>query len=138
MAQTTILIVDDEPNQRFILERALHMFNESWRIIATASAAEALEAIAQHPPDLIITDYHMPLMTGIEMIEVIRKQNLAAPVIMMTAYGTPELQRTAEGLGITHFLTKPVPLTTLRRLTVAALQARAVNDTAQSVESSRP
>ena len=122
MAHITILIVDDEPNQRFILERALHMFNSNWRTVATASGIEALEAIDQQQPDMIITDYHMPNMTGLELIDIIRKRNITVPIILMTAYGTPELQRASEGLGIAHFLTKPVPLTTLRRLTVAALR----------------
>ncbi len=122
MAHITILIVDDEPNQRFILERALHMFNPNWQTVATATGSEALEAIEKQLPDLIITDYHMPNMTGLELIDIIRKRNINTPIILMTAYGTPELQRASEGLGIAHFLTKPVPLTTLRRLTVAALR----------------
>jgi CheY-like chemotaxis protein len=132
MPHQIILIVDDEPNQRMILEQALHMFDTSWQVIAVASASEALSAIERQQPDLIITDYHMPDMTGLELVEQIQARQLAIDVIVMTAYGSPEVQEAAEALGVTHFLTKPVPLTTLRRLTVAALRAGRANGTGRS------
>jgi CheY-like chemotaxis protein len=132
MSQHTILIVDDEPNQRMILEQALHMFDADWTVIAAKSASEALEMIDRQMPDLIITDYHMPEMTGLELIEQIQARKLPIHVIVMTAYGSPDVQDAAEALGVTHFLTKPVPLTTLRRLTVAALRAGSTNGTGRS------
>lgn len=132
MSQHTILIVDDEPNQRMILEQALHMFDADWTIIAAKSASEALEIIDRQLPDLIITDYHMPDMTGLELIEQIQARHLSIHVIVMTAYGSPDVQDAAEALGVTHFLTKPVPLTTLRRLTVAALRAGSATGTGRS------
>lgn len=121
MAQPTILIVDDEPNQRFILEQALQMLADTWHIIVVTSAIEALAQIEKQLPDLIITDYHMPGMTGLELIEQVRKHPTRIPIILMTAYNTPELQLAARHLGVDHALTKPVPLALLRQLTAEAL-----------------
>lgn len=117
MAQPSILIVDDEPNQRFILEQALQMMPGNWQIIAAASAAEALAAIERQVPDLIITDYHMPTMNGLELIALVRRRKISAPIILITAYSSPEVSSEAQRLGVIHYLTKPVPLATLRQLT---------------------
>ncbi|MDZ4718518.1 MAG: response regulator [Roseiflexaceae bacterium] len=119
--QPTILIVDDEPNQRFILEQALQMLADTWKIIVVTSAIEALAQIEQQLPDLIITDYHMPGMTGIELIEQVRKRQIRMPIILMTAYNTPEVQIAARRLGVDHALTKPVSIALLRQLTTEAL-----------------
>ena len=121
MAQPTILIVDDEPNQRFILEQALKMLADTWQIIVVTSAIEALVQIERQLPDLIITDYHMPGMTGLELIEQVRKRHIRIPIILMTAYNTPEIQLAARRLGVDHALTKPVPIALLRQLTAEAL-----------------
>jgi len=121
MAQPTILIVDDEPNQRFVLEQALQMLASDWNIIAVTSAIEALAQIERTQPDLIITDYHMPGMTGLELIEHVRSRQISIPIILMTAYSTPEVQVAARRLGVDHYLTKPVPIATLRQLTFEAL-----------------
>jgi CheY-like chemotaxis protein len=123
MGQPTILIVDDEPNQRFILEQALQMLADTWNIIVVTSAIEALAQIDQQLPDLIITDYHMPGMTGLELIEQVRKRQIRIPIILMTAYNTPEIQIAARHLGVDHALTKPVPIAVLRQLTTEALSA---------------
>jgi CheY-like chemotaxis protein len=121
MASHSILIVDDESNQRFVLEQALRLLEEDWLIIVASSAIEALAVIDRQPPDLIITDYHMPEMNGLELIERVRARRIDAQIFLMTAYSSPELQSAAERLGVAHYLMKPVPLATLRQLTTAAL-----------------
>jgi CheY-like chemotaxis protein len=125
MATTSIFIVDDEPNQRFILEQALSMLAGDWQIFVAATAHEALDQIARYSPDVIITDYHMPEMNGIELAEQVRAMNLNSHIILITAYTSPEVISEAKRLGIQHYLTKPVPLTTLRRLTLSLIAGAA-------------
>lgn len=122
MTLHSILIVDDEGNQRFIVEQALRSLAPDWLITTAASAHEALESIAAHVPDLIITDYNMPIMNGLELIAQVRQQRIGTRIILMTAYSSPELYAAAQHLKIDHYLTKPVPLTDLRRLAVSALE----------------
>ena len=122
MTLRSILIVDDEENQRFIVEQALRTLAFDWVIITAASAQEALESIAGHTPDLIITDYNMPLMNGLDFIAQVRRCELETRIILMTAYSSPELHVAAQRLKVDYYLTKPVTLTDLRRLATSALE----------------
>lgn len=115
MAQHTILIVDDEANQRLMLTQALRT-NDEREIATAASVSEALEWLDQHTADLIITDYNMPSANGLALIAHVRQRALPARIILITAYYSPELQEAAQRLGVDHFLTKPFPLSLLRRL----------------------
>jgi two-component system response regulator (stage 0 sporulation protein F) len=117
----SILIVDDEANQRLMIEQALRTLAADWTIITVASGQEALDALALRPLDLIITDYHMPAMNGLELIAHVRNRYLAARIILITAYSSPELYAAVQRLGVNHYLTKPVSLAQLRNLATAAL-----------------
>lgn len=122
MTSRSILIVDDEANQRLMVEQALRALAFDWIISTAASGQEALESLAIHPPDLIITDYHMPVMNGLELITQVRQRQVGSRIILITAYSSPELYDAAQRLRVDHYLTKPVPLTLLRRLATAALE----------------
>jgi CheY-like chemotaxis protein len=122
MTVRSILIVDDEANQRLMVEQALRALADDWLISTAASGQEALEALALRTPDLIITDYHMPAMNGLELIARVRERHIPSRIILITAYSSPELYDAAQQLAVDHYLTKPVPLTLLRRLTTAALE----------------
>ena len=122
MTPRTILIVDDEANQRLMVEQALRALAFDWTISTAASGQEALESLALREPDLIITDYHMPAMNGLELIARVRERHIPSRIILITAYSSPELYDAAQRLHIDHYLTKPVPLTLLRRLATGALE----------------
>jgi CheY-like chemotaxis protein len=122
MTLRSILIVDDEANQRLMVEQALRALAFDWVISTAASGQEALESLAIQPPDLIITDYHMPIMNGLELITQVRQRRVDSRIILITAYSSPELYDAAQRLRVDHYLTKPVPLTLLRRLATAALE----------------
>jgi len=94
-------------------------------ISTAASGREALVALAFGAPDLIITDYHMPAMNGLELIKTVRERQITSRIILMTAYSSPEIYDEAQRLKVDHYLTKPVPLTHLRRLATATLEGDA-------------
>src|SRR4051794_5652211 len=128
MTPRRILIVDDEANQRLMVEQALRALAFDWTISTAASGQEALESLALHPPDLIITDYHMPIMNGLELIARVRERRIPSRIILITAYSSPELYDAAQKLHIDHYLTKPVPLTLLRRIATGTLDAAALGN----------
>ena len=129
MTPHSILIVDDEANQRLMVEQALRALAFDWTITTAASGQEALDALAQHWPDLIITDYHMPTMNGIELITQVRERQIPSRIILITAYSSPELYDAAQQLHVDQYLTKPVPLALLRRIAAGALEeASALGD----------
>jgi CheY-like chemotaxis protein len=129
MARYSILIVDDEANQRLMLEQALRALAYDWVIATAASGEEALDALALCAPDLIITDYNMPTMNGLELIARVRERQISSRIILITAYSSPELYAAVQRLGVDHYLTKPVPLKLLRRVATAALEAAVAGDT---------
>ena len=123
MTPRSILIVDDEANQRLMVEQALRALAFDWTISTAASGQEALESLALRMPDLIITDYHMPLMNGLELIARVRERHIPSRIILITAYSSPELYDAAQKLHVDHYLTKPVPLTLLRTIATDTLDA---------------
>ena len=120
MSVHTILIVDDEANQRIMLEYALQS-PDHWMIITAADAFEALARVDEQTPDLIITDYNMHTMNGIQLVEELRARGIDSRVILMTAYSSAALREAAQLLDVDHYLTKPVPLKLIRHLTAAMM-----------------
>lgn len=84
MTMTTILVVDDEFMVADILGLALE--DEGFRIIRASNGRKALEAVEREAPALVITDYMMPLMNGIELAEAIRvgRGETAPPIILVS------------------------------------------------------
>src|SRR3990167_8017282 len=83
-AKNHILVVDDEP---FVLESlALLLDSFGYNVSAYGNPREALNKLQSHKVDVVLTDIKMPEMSGIELLEEIRKFNTDVPVILMTAY----------------------------------------------------
>lgn len=122
MTLRSILIVDDEENQRFVVEQALRSTAFDWNICTAASGHEALESLAGRSPDLVITDYNMPYMNGLDLVAHIRRRQIDTRIILMTAYSSPEMHAAARRLKIDYCLIKPVRLNELRRLATTALE----------------
>lgn len=80
-----ILLVDDEPSILFTLSLLLE--EEGWQVMTAGHGREALDRLYQQRPDLIITDYMMPYVTGVELIAAIRAEPLWVdiPVLLMSA-----------------------------------------------------
>ena len=112
-----VMVVDDCEDSRFIMQKILESFN--FKVELFSSGKEALlrlerPDIAHYPIDLILIDWLMPEMNGIEASKIIReKLKLTQPIILMTAFGTDEEKREAEKAEINAFLTKPIYPSTL-------------------------
>jgi DNA-binding NtrC family response regulator len=81
-----ILIVDDEKVQREMLEGFL--VKQGYGAIAAEDGQRALEKFKSGTFDLVLTDYRMPAMEGIQLLKEIKRLNPEAVVVIMTAYGT--------------------------------------------------
>jgi DNA-binding NtrC family response regulator len=103
---STILCLDDEPAIGLILEdtleRAGHVF------IGAHTVPEALQALARGDVDLIISDYRMPGLTGLEFLELLRSEGYDVPLIMLTGYATIEHAVESIKAGAIDYITKPV------------------------------
>ncbi len=100
-----ILIVDDEPFNLDLLEQELT--DQGYAIERANDGEEALKKIDSSQPDLVLLDYNMPGLNGIEVLKELRKKECDVPAIMLTAHGTIERAVMAIKEGAYDFLTKP-------------------------------
>ena len=104
--KAVILVVDDEPLQRGILQTILD--GEGYETITAGSGSEALEAIRKVPPDVVVSDLKMAGMDGIELLGALPQTPAPPPVIIVTAHGTIDSAVEAVKLGAFDYLTKPL------------------------------
>ena len=101
-----ILVVDDEPNMLRLLKTIL-MDKTGYEVTTTNNPLEVSKMLQEAHYDLVITDLKMPLVDGIDLIDIIRGIDTAMPIIMITAYGTIETAEEAIQKGAYDFITKP-------------------------------
>ncbi len=101
-----ILVVDDEPNMLRLLKTIL-MDRTGYEVATTNNPLEVAKLLQEGPFDLVITDLKMPLVDGIDLIDIIKKIDAALPIIIITAYGTMETAEEAIQKGAYDFITKP-------------------------------
>jgi DNA-binding NtrC family response regulator len=121
-----ILIVDDEPFNLDLLEQELTDLGYSTE--RAGDGAQALSKIDNANPDLVLLDYRMPDMNGIEVLQAVRRSHKELPVVIITAHGSIELAVEAVKAGADDFITKPfdpehLALVVQRCLARAQLQA---------------
>lgn len=106
MAGEVILVVDDgKENREFIVDVVLKP--NGYNAIVAKDGVECLKLIAQHNPDLILLDYQMPNMNGVEVLQAMSQRNINIPVIMMTFYGSEEVAIEVYRLGVRDYVRKP-------------------------------
>jgi diguanylate cyclase (GGDEF)-like protein len=118
MRKERILIIDDDPDIRDVLELSLA---ERYTVVAATNGKEGLEMVKTKNPDLIITDYNMPVMNGPEFCRQLRRDILLRhlPVIMLTGKGETKDMVYGIEAGADDYLVKPFePETLLARITM--------------------
>jgi CheY-like chemotaxis protein len=117
-----ILVVDDDEDMRELLR--LHLEGAGYRVIAAEDAVAAGHRVVDSPPDLIIADYRMPYMDGVDFVGALRADSTIPdiPVIFLTAMeNAPELVGKTYGFPL---LTKPLLADELLAAVAAQLEAR--------------
>ena len=112
----TILIVDDERNERTGIEKLIHRYHYDLNVIQAKNGEEALQIFAKKHIDILLTDIKMPFMSGIELIEAVQKNGWEPVCIVYSAYGEFEYARNAISLGVIQYLLKPVKLEEFQEL----------------------
>ena len=118
-----ILIVDDEATLVFFLKQGLQEADLSCRVDIAPSGEDALTKLTYNRYDLLITDLKMPGISGFTLVEVARSLHSDIKVILMTAYGSREVQNEAKNLQVDGYLTKPFPSADLQDMATDVLQS---------------
>ncbi len=112
----SILITDDDQDFRITLRRVLEP--QGFRTLEAADGLEAVEIIRREPVHLVLIDMHMPRLTGLEAIRILRQSKALLPCILLSAEADDELERQAQSVQVFSVLRKPVS----RRIITGAIQ----------------
>jgi len=102
-----ILVIEDDPD---IMRILLHTLKAAgYAVVAAYGGEDALKKVRQFQPDLILTDLAMPKMSGVEVIELLRRdgQTCDIPIVAVTAYVWDGLAQAAGQVGCDGFIAKP-------------------------------
>jgi two-component system chemotaxis response regulator CheY len=104
----TILVVDDSKAMRLIVRRTLRQagFGE-YDVEEAANGLEALERIGKAAPALVISDWNMPEMNGIELLKELNARKVSVRFGFVTTEGTPDMRAMADEAGALFLIAKP-------------------------------
>ncbi|APX74096.1 response regulator [Achromobacter insolitus] len=104
----TILVADDSATMRMIVQATLT--GAGWKVLTAGNGQEALEMARSHPVDLVVSDWNMPVMGGLELIQGLRQEDeyVDVPVLVLTTEDDVDSKMAARDLGVCGWLSKPV------------------------------
>jgi|GEM_PF-453573 len=123
-----VLVVEDDPSVAFLIKDGLADLGAKFYVETAPSGEVALEKIEQGKWDLVVTDQRMPGMSGLQLIETLKDRSPALLTILITAYGSEELEQAARQLNVYHYMAKPFPLVDLKRVIEDALAFSQTDD----------
>ena len=133
--KSRILVVDDEPSIRKVLQAQLS--REGYEVGLAADGGEAISQLASSPWDLVVSDLKMPGVGGLELLQHANQEYPGLPVILITAHGTVDSAVEALKLGAQDYITKPFDLDELRSAVEKALRSERARRRSLSEEPGR-
>src|SRR4051794_36584393 len=126
-----ILIVEDEAKMRRLLE--LNLGEDGFTTLSAEDAETGLKLLRDNSVDLVVTDLKLPGMNGQEFLEIIKRQNAALPVVVMTAFGSVETAVDAMKAGASDYVLKPFSLAEMRLVIRKELDVRNLREENRSL-----
>jgi len=129
-----ILIVDDETRLVSTLISGLEtVYGQDCTFLSAPNGQEAVEILESNSVDLVLTDLKMPVMNGFQLLAYMRSHFVSIPVIVLSAYGTNEIEVRLKKLGCMSFLAKPVDFKTLAHAIEEGLKGHATGGVIQNI-----
>jgi len=119
-----VLIVDDEEDLTWSIAQHLKKDSKRYELFAVNGGQEALDILKQVPVDLVVSDIRMPEISGLDLLMDIRENYPSTKVIIMTAYGSSEIQNEANERGCFKYIEKPFEIQELRNLILDGVEDR--------------
>lgn len=130
LKELTVLYIEDELDVMEEVEDILTL--KVGTLFTAQNGKEALEVYAKNTIDIIITDIQMPTMDGLEMIEILRKENLDIPIVITSAFTEVDFLKRAIDLHVDKYITKPIDIaqlfSVLNRASEVIFQKRKVEE----------
>ncbi len=116
MKEKRVLVVDDEEDLTWSISRHLAKDKDKYELITVNNALAALDILSQVPVNVVVSDIRMPEISGLDLLLEIRKNYPDTKVIIMTAYGSSEVQQEANARGCFKYIEKPFEIQELRQM----------------------
>ena len=117
MSKIRILLLDDDASLLQMLEDGIGMFCTDCQVTSTTDSLSALKKLRLQPFDLVLTDYDMPGMNGLELAQTVRQALPNTRVVLMSAYGDGvTFKHGIRGMELEHYLAKPFSLKQVREI----------------------
>ncbi|WP_342361673.1 response regulator [Terrarubrum flagellatum] len=124
VSRLRFLIIDDNAYIRRIIRVLLHGYGAR-EVLEAEDGAAGLDSFSRYGPDIVIVDWEMPILDGIEVVKLIRQPNSSrnafVPIIMCTAHSEMKRVTQARDAGVTEFLAKPISAKSLYQRIVNAI-----------------
>jgi DNA-binding response OmpR family regulator len=113
-----VLIVDDEETLTWSMARSLSKDKDNYEVLIANNGREALNFLEKNKIDLVISDIRMPDINGLDLLVRIKKEYPQTKVIIMTAYGSADVQKEANQRGSLYYVEKPFEISDLRKIII--------------------
>src|SRR4030066_1669544 len=113
-----VLIVDDEETLTWSMARSLSKDKDNYEELIANNGREALNFLEKNKIDLVISDIRMPDINGLDLLVRIKKEYPQTKVIIMTAYGSADVQKEANQRGSLYYVEKPFEISDLRKIII--------------------
>jgi CheY-like chemotaxis protein len=130
-----VLIVDDDQEMLLSVKEGLERYDETFSVIIAGDGEVAADKLRTDPVSLVVTDLKMPRMNGFTLLAHIMERYPDIPVIIITAYSTPEMEKQARLGGAVGYIEKPFMIEDLARKIVSALRQESEGGTLHGISS---
>lgn len=130
-----VLIVDDDLEMLNIVNEGLSRYDETFSVLTAVDGLDAIDRLKEHTVSIVVTDLKMPRMDGFSLLTFIMEHYPEIPVLIMTGYSTPEMERSAWEKGAVGYISKPFMINALAERIVTTLRREADGGTLHSISS---
>ena len=130
-----VLIVDDDQEMLLSLKEGFDKYNGTFSVVMAGDGLIAVEKLKKNTVSLVITDLRMPRMDGLALLALIMEQYPDIPVIIITGYSTPEMERLAHEGGAVGYVEKPFLIDDLAKKVLVTLRRESEGGTLHNVSS---
>jgi len=130
-----VLIVDDDMEILKLLKEGLTRYDETFSVLTATNGLEAIDQLKENTVSIMVTDLMMPEMDGLSLLAHAMEHYPEIPVIVITGYSTPEMERSAWEIGAVGYISKPFMINDLAERIITTLKREEDGGTLHSISS---